>query len=414
MNLIIKVLPHVKKFIESKKRFPALVGGYGCGKTVGIAQKACQLLVENQGHDGLISEPTYRMLNDIMRPAMDTELDNYGIPYTFEKSNYRYITPLGKIILRSLDKPQRLVGFNLAWFLTDELDTLPHEKAKEAWNILISRLRVGNFQQGGNATTPEGFRFTWENWQKQIDDDKEIIKAKTSDNIFLPKEYIESLKSQYDEMLLSQYFYGEFVNMNGHQAYYFFNREKDVIPQIEKPTSGAIMVGIDFNVNPLCMAVSYYDENGLFITFDEYYLRKSNTYEAMEILLRDYPKSKYRIIAYPDMTGIKRQTNSVGVTDIDIIQKSGIIIKGNRNPLVKDRLNCTNNALDKQYCKITSNCTHLIEDLERVVTDEKGRIDPTNHALTHISDAWSYNIIREFPINKIKIDTNIKTRRRFA
>jgi hypothetical protein len=69
-----------------------------------------------------------------------------------------------------MENPDAIVGYEVADSMVDELDTLPTAKANEVWNKIIARNRQkkpdGTPNSVAVGTTPEGFRFVYEKWQK--------------------------------------------------------------------------------------------------------------------------------------------------------------------------------------------------------------------------------------------------------
>jgi hypothetical protein len=90
------------------------------------------------------------------------------------------------------------------------------------------------------------------------------------------------------------------------------------------------------------------------------------------------------------MTGGARKT-SADMSDIQILQSFGFQVLGTRNRTERSRLNLTNNLLDKGRVRIDPRCRRLINDLERVTTNEYGQIAKEKDSqLSHISDAFGY------------------------
>ena len=396
-----KLLPHQKKFITSKKSIKALVSGYGAGKTYIFLRETLKNHINLKNHtgksNGWIVYPTRSLAEELFVIPFQELLEKCNIQYDYNKSKMLFASKYGYIRLWHLQKPQRMVGSELTFCGFDEFDVESVKNCKMAYEKAIGRMRGAEKTVLYFVTTPEGFKTTYEIFVENATDEKKLIKAKTSDNPYLPEHYIQQLKANYDPVLLQQYFDGEFVNLKGHAAYYAFDRAKHII-EVYKNTSQYILIGMDFNVDPMCAVVGTLDIDGTLIIFDEYYLKNSNTWAMCENIQRDY--LNYNIVIYPDMTGVKRTTNSIGYSDIKILRKAGFEVRGNVNPLVRDRLNTVNNAFSKRYIKITKNCKHLIQDLDRVITDERGNLDKSNIELTHISDAFGYLVCREFPIKK--------------
>lgn len=378
-----------------------LVGGYGCGKSHAIVCRAMDRLIKRKGNGTvIIGAPTYTLAKDVNIPDFMEFLDMYQIPHKPNKSEHKiYIkgkSLKGEIWFRSYDRPERWVGFEATDCLLDEFDTARVTQQKEIWNKALARMRACDNATLGIATTPEGFKFTYElAVERGIG---ELIKAKTPDNIFLPADYIQSLYDQYDALLIDQYINGEFVNINGHAAYYAFNRDRNTFdePIDEFMRNTNFKHGMDFNVDPMC-AVSGVRIGDVLYIIDETYLRNSNTERMCEVLEKKYFGKDNEVA--PDMTGVKRTSSAtIGLTDINILKRRGFRIRGNTNPFVRDRLNTVNNALAKGKLKIHKSCKYLIKDLEQVVSDEHGEINKKDPNLTHISDALGYLVYREFPV----------------
>ena len=49
----------------------------------------------------------------------------------------------GGFVLRTMDNPERIVGYEAYRAHVDELDTLKAESARKAWNQIIARNRQG-------------------------------------------------------------------------------------------------------------------------------------------------------------------------------------------------------------------------------------------------------------------------------
>jgi PBSX family phage terminase large subunit len=394
----IPLYKHQLEFINSPHRYNALVGGFGCGKTlVSICKADAQL--KKRDNKGLIIyvAPTYQLANDVNIPDFEEFYDHFKVRYKVKRAEHKILLTSknfkGEIWFRSGEKPERIVGFNATDFIIDEFDILRLQQQEVLWRKLIARIRKCNDATGSIVTTPEGFKKTYD-----LCITKKIvnrIKGKTVDNTSLPEDYIADLYNQYDPELVKQYLEGEFVNIKGRKAYYAFSRGQHVIKTEEINTS-RIHIGMDFNVDPMTATLGVYI-SGKLIIFDEYYLKDSNTTRMCQRIKEDYPDME--IVVYPDMTGIKRGTAaSTGVTDLTIIKQAGFNISGSRNPFVRDRLNTVNGALSNDKIFIMDKCEFLIRDLEQVVTDTYGEIDKSNSDLTHSSDGFGYKVCRLFPI----------------
>ncbi len=110
-------------------RHPALIGGYGSGKTRAIPLRWVSLIEWRGRHQKkachmMIVEPTFEMIRDVLIPTMDSFFDEFGIKHTLQKSyNYytiRYRNLDFTVLMRSFSKPSSLTGKNLTDVIIDE------------------------------------------------------------------------------------------------------------------------------------------------------------------------------------------------------------------------------------------------------------------------------------------------------
>ena len=101
----------------------AISAGYGAGKTRALCAKAIALAIANQGFIGCVMEPTGPLIRDIWLNDFDEFLEHYEIPHSFRASplpEYILHLPGGdtKILCRSFENYQRIIGLNLAFCLS--------------------------------------------------------------------------------------------------------------------------------------------------------------------------------------------------------------------------------------------------------------------------------------------------------
>lgn len=400
MSKTIKLLPHQYDLLEdTKTKIVGLISGYGGGKTYAACRKAIQLAHLNVGEVGIITEPTYPMLRDIFIPEMQMALQEWGIEYKFNKSNSIFTLLIGgvetKIICMSAENYERIVGINAAWAIMDEFDTSKMEIAIKAFEKILGRLRAGTVRQLIITTTPEGFKAAYEIFVKQNQDgSKRLIKAKTTDNKYLPSDFIDTLREQYPPNLLEAYLNGEFINLNNETVYSYFNREVHHRDLELKPYE-VIHVGQDFNYNG-CISTCFVIRDGFPIAFEE--IVSKDTYGIVDNLNRF---KGHTICIYPDASGNANKTNS-SETDITILRKAGFTILANKkNPLVRDRINSVNALFSHNKLFIDTNkCPRLTEALEQQAYDDKGEPEKYGGAATidDFNDSLGYFIYYKFPL----------------
>ena len=173
------------------------------------------------------------------------------------------------ILFRTILNYQRLRGQNLCSIGFDEADTVGSYEAEQAMNMALARLRSGNVQQFFVTTTPEGFGFAHKTFKKEAKADTRLIQAKSTDNPFLPPDFIENLYLNYDKNLIEAYLNGNFVNLNTGSVYTRFNRAKHVIDELPFVIQGEpLLCGVDFNVGNMNAVMGVKEGDKLYV-FDE-------------------------------------------------------------------------------------------------------------------------------------------------
>jgi PBSX family phage terminase large subunit len=387
-----------KAFATSLEPFPAFVGGFGSGKTAAGIARIMALKASFKDCDVAYYLPTYPLVEDIAFKRFPELCERKGWQYKINKqSSYIEFENAGRIIFRTMENPQRIVGYEVAHSLLDELDTLPIDKAREVWNKVIARNRQKCAIKNtvAVATTPEGFRFVYDRWVKNKKDGYKIFKACTMDNAHnLPEGYIENLQNTYSTNLLAAYLDGEFVNLTAGSVYADFdrllNQSNEIIISGE-----SLHIGLDFNVTKMAAVV--------------HVLRGDNPHAVDELTgIFDTPaminviKSKYnghKIFIYPDASGNNRKSQNASESDIALLKQAGFNIMVNpANPAVKDRVLAMNRLIkERKYLVNPQTCPELVESLERQAYDKNGDPDKTA-GFDHVLDATGYCIAYRYPI----------------
>ncbi len=370
-------------------------GGVGSGKTTAGALKVIKFVQEYPGVTGLITANTHSQLTKATLSELFKWLEIYKIPYKYlVNQNVLYINKT-KILCYSMEKPENIAGPNVGWNWQDEASFYK----KLAYDKASARVRDKNGPcQIFKTTTPNGFNWLYEHYVEKANDKKKVIYSSTLDNAEnLGGGFVERLSDAYDSKMAKQELDGQFVNMNAGQVYYAFDRRKHVNESVTAKDTDLMLIGLDFNVHPLC-GVFVAKRGGMIYIVDELYLENSNTFQAAKEIVSRYPARYKQIVA--DETGNRRRT-SAKYTDHEIIRRSGLELLPFKNPGVKDRFNNVNRLFDKNYIKINPKCKKLIKDLEQLTHDNK------DDMLSHISDALGYVAWKINPLVKPKRKASI-------
>lgn len=391
------------EFVTAEERFPAMVAGFGAGKSEAAMWRTLRLKRRYPGQDVAYYLPTYDLVSRMAFPRLEEKLESMGASFKINKNDSLIqIWNCGSIILRTMENPARIVAYEVADSICDELDTLPIDKAREVWNKVIARNRQkkpdGAPNSVGVATTPEGFRFVYERWAKNPADGYRLIRATTMSNAHnLPDGYIDSLRNSYPANLLAAYLDGQFVNLTSGSIYAEFdrtlNRSTETI-QVSEP----LHIGMDFNVGQMAGAV--------------FVLRDGDPHGVDEITgVLDTPamiatiKSRYQghaIFVYPDASGGGRRSNNASESDIALLRAAGFtVLAPSANPPVKNRILAMNQMIHCEGVRRlkvnVDRCPMLVEALEKQAYDKNGEPDKTS-GLDHINDACGYFIHYKFPV----------------
>lgn len=393
------------EFVAAKERFPAMVAGFGAGKSHAAIWRALRLKRQYHTCNVAYYLPTYDLVARMAIPRFDETLTEIGARFKINRNDAVIdIENCGSIILRTMDNPARIVAYEVADSICDELDTLATEKAREVWNKVIARNRQkkpdGSPNTVGVATTPEGFRFVYERWKKNPAPGYRLIKATTMSNAAnLPEGYIDSLRTSYPANLLSAYLDGEFVNLTAGSIYPEFDRELNAVPLGDGiRTSEPLHIGMDFNVGKMCAVI--------------FVMRDGDPYAVDEITdVLDTPamiaaiKSRYEghaIFVYPDSSGGSRKTVNASESDIALLRAARFtVLAPSANPPVKNRILAMNQMIhsdgERRLRVNADNCPMFVECLEKQAYDKNGEPDKSG-GLDHANDAAGYFIHYKFPV----------------
>ena len=390
------------EFVQAEDTFPAIVAGFGSGKTEALVSRCLvRKLSFPAGWVGYYA-PTFDLVNLIAIPRFEDMLERHGWPYKVHKTEMVLrIRGLGAIVFRTMDRPERIIGYEHADAAVDELDTLKEDHAARAWNRIIARNRqkkpFGEANTVAVGTTPEGFRFTYRKWVKEKRKGYRVIRASTHSNAHnLPDGYIDSLRATYPPQLLDAYLDGLFVNLTSGAVYPEFDRAKNHTPEKIGPRE-PLHIGMDFNILHMAATVAVI-RDGLPLVLDEF-VELRDTPTMIEAIKRAYPQRS--IVVYPDASSANDST-STSLTDLSLLRAAGFTINTTAaNPDVRDRVASVNGMIvngdgKRRLLVNTDACPTLTEALEQQVYDPKGAPDKTA-GLDHVNDALGYFVHRRYP-----------------
>lgn len=404
--------PSQRRFVTSKAKFPAFVGGFGSGKTAAAMTRAMVLKINCRQQDIAYYLPTYPMIEDIAFQRFPELCERKGWAYKLNRQAGVLEFPgAGRILFRNMEQPHRIVGYEVAHSLIDEIDTMPTDKAEAAWRKIIARNRqkCGMPNTVGVATTPEGFKFVYERWKKRGGPEYELIQAKTIENLAnLPEGYIEALQEDYTPALLAAYLEGEFVNLTSGSVYAEFDRHKNASRETIQP-SEPLHIGQDFNVGQMSSVV-FVLRDGLPHAVDE--LTGILDTPALIATIKQRFVG-HAIHVYPDASGNNRRSANASESDIALLRQARFNVMANpSNPAIKDRVNAMNLMIcrtvegeEQRRLKVNvDKCPAFVEALEKQAYDKNGEPDKTS-GHDHLNDAAGYFVAYRYPVRARAMQT---------
>jgi len=384
--LVLSLLPHqIELMNDTSSKILGISAGYGSGKTFIVARKTLQLAALNPGTDLIVCEPNFPLLTQILLPELHAALQEAGLQYTYKATEQTFYVALettdpktgeakmveNRLICKSLENYDRLIGINASAVILDEFDTAKPELAYKAFLKLLGRLRAGTTRQLIIVSTPEGYGAMYRIFIKE--EKGRLIKAKTTDNIYLPDDFVQTLYDIYPDNLVQSYINGEFVNLKTAAVFPHFNRLKNYT-DITVTDEEDIWLGGDFNaggsVTLIGLLKPHPDPNKntevLHIVGE---MLTDDTFETRDRLNAMFRGRK--LYGSFDATGSKKTTNA-SRSDLDILSEAGVsLMMGESNPHMMDSILSVNSAFKRQELAInTDTCPALTSALEQLAYDE--------------------------------------------
>jgi len=389
--------------MEAKERFVCLTGGFGCGKSYGIALKMWDLARINAGFDGMLIS---RSATQVRKLCTEVESVLRALGANFRKKGFdEYHFDFDKdgksiVYVGTTENGayERWAGGNMAWVVIDEIDTMP--RAEEVWKFANDRVRVkAPMLQTACASTPEGFGFLYNFFERQVTEnpslasDRRLIRGNTFDNPYLDPSYIRSQIQTRDPRSLKAYLYGEFVSLDGALVYYRFDKVANATTKTiaDFPAHLPLHVGLDFNKNINAASINIIQDNCIF-TVDELF-GSTDTDQVIRNLDARYPNRPIKV--YPDASGFE------GIQQLRRRYGPQNVLVNAANPRVDLRVASVNMKLKNHNGAPTAfinptKAPRLWEGLSRQPKKPDG--SPNKElGLDHAVDGYGYLITRYWP-----------------
>lgn len=410
------------EFLQLDCPFPAFFGGYGCGKSHLMTASAVFDAMHSSNAVIAIYEPEYALIRDVVVPYLEKWMAEFGITGKHNKQDHAIYTSssqIGDFVMKSMDNPNSIVGYESYRAHVDELDTLSIDKAQEVWFKIMGRNRQRptgispehlRFSEKSNRmecinrisaySTPEGFKFCYKQWGGRVKKGFDYVQGRTEDNPELNQAYIDQLRDNYPPALIEAYMHGEFVNMTSGTVYNSYNRKMHDSHETIRARE-TLYIGCDFNVTHQSATIWVKRQGGLQWHAVEELTEMYDTPEMIQIIKDRWGSKNHNIVMYPDASGKARHTTNASESDISLLKDAGFTVRArSKNPDRRDRIQATNRAFSNGRLYVNaSKCPTVANCLEQQAYDKNGEPDKKS-GLDHQNDATTYPIAYEMSIRK--------------
>ena len=421
----IEPTPKQSEFLTSTDKFSCFSGGCGSGKTVAGCLRAL-LLSQYPGNVGLVGRLTYPELRDTTRKAF---FDICPPEYYDEahggqwkpSENYLRLVNGSEIIFRHLDNvsEKELLSLNLGWFFIDQAE----EVGEQVFRILQSRLRLNTVpnRYGFIICNPEPGNWIDNMFRKPVLENKDnpdhhFIESASTDNPYLPPDYIPTLRQTYPEEMVKRFVEGRWDVME-NQIFSEYDYNVHVVAPFEIPKGWERIVAVDHGmVNPTAALWAALDFDGNVYIYDEYYspgivsehakviLNKSEGQEISLWLIDPSTTAKTRekdggmwsvIEEYEDYGLYFTPANNEKLAGINRVKEFLKPQKNRRHPITKE--------IPSPRLFIFKNCIDLIAEMPQYQwrrlrgLQSRNALEQPRDFNDHAVDALRYIIMSRFP-----------------
>lgn len=387
MNHPVLLVPHQEIYLQSWKNFPEirwhmLVTGFGGGKTRANVILTLMLIRELQGKkdragDGgrlLIAGFTLAHLEKTFLLYFRSYLNQSKTEYREDTKNHIFYVGTVTIIFVAMENPDLIFGEDCFACIQEESDELPEATLMEACKALSERTRqqiigmrspficLGTTSQGESGLYRLYCQF------KKKGTGFVLIRGRTQDNFYLPREQVLDLYKMYDDTERRVFLEGEFLAVSRNRVFPGFDWARNYIDddfdKYLKPGE-RVFIGMDFNIG-MNRASAWIAREGVMHCVKSYDFPDAS--DSPDVFRYDFPDQDVYWI--PDVTtkdSYPQYARALRKNNIHIIHRS-------KNPLVEDTA-----FLVSVLCKNSRIVFHKMareaaDSIARAVRDKDGKI----------------------------------------
>lgn len=384
MNLV-RLLPHQAELLQAPFVFPGinfffLLAGYASGKTSALVkaiEHTVKLLLgkkDLEAHNPkvLVASKNLTFMKKTLTGLLEQDLKETNSEYSYDKAHNIITIGNVELLLIPDEDESSIYGFSCCCAYVDELDELDTQTAMAVVKSINDRCRqqIEGFRTPFMCytTSSQGLKGTYQtimHFQKS-GIGYVLMRARTKDNIYLPKDYVENMYSIYNEKEVACLLEGQFVSIDSGLVFPDYHPDVNKLDvdlyDYVRDNSLPVYIGQDFNGfgnNAVAFAII----SGAIIAIKDYEF--PDIRRAPEVFRYDFPTSE--ILWIPDMTYKEHFVEfkkELRVFNIKIAYRSC-------NPLVGDRNFACNKLFVAQRLFICPMCKGMENTLMTWQKDPK-------------------------------------------
>lgn len=327
-----------------------------------------------------------------------------------------------EILFKGVENPEKIKSLNLHWAQVEEMSQISYAAFRQILGRLRGTIRPAwenfHYRLFGHTNPEQRKGWTYNRFVENAQENYRLIIAPTSENIYLPEHFIESLKEDYDELYYKINVLGQFGEYTSGLVVKGFSN--DNIKNLQYNNTLDLHLTCDFNVDPMCWVLAHKSDENVYF-FDEIVIENTSTQKAVEEFLRRFPAHKGQVIINGDASGDNRSAQSE-FTNYMIIKRAlesygyaPLFHIRDYNPSILRRIQAFNarvcNANKERHLFIDKKCKWLLHNIYNlsfkegtsvvdVPTIKAIKTDRELKFLEHPFDAASYLVIFITPLNK--------------
>jgi hypothetical protein len=404
-----------KMVLHDRRRFRVIVAGRRWGKTQVARVSLVKAATEKNNQLVWYVAPTYQMARGILWDALKESVPPSFVKKINETRMTIRLINGSRIELKGADKPDSLRGVGINFLVIDEAQDIK----EDTWTKV---LRPTLSTTGGRVIiigTPKSYNWLYDRYvDGQRGATYEDEKGKTVENQwkswqfptitspFIPPSEIAAARRDLDLRSFQQEYEASFVTMSG-RVYYAFDRRLHV-GEYELDPRLPIIIGQDFNIDPMSSVIMQQRPNGEIWVVDEAIMFGSNTQEVADEMQSRFWKTQNQVTFFPDPAGANRNHDR-GESSVEILRQAGFkkILFKRKHPAVADRVNAVNRLLLSAdgaiRLRVDQSCKGLISALEQTIYKPGSRDVDKSMGVEHPADALGYYAEYAHPVRERRI-----------